>query len=138
MSLPNRIEYDGNVLGGQPSESQYKQLSVEGYKTVISLRVPDEPGASEGKAHAESAGLTFINIPIAGAADFNKEKAAALDEALKGEGPFVVHCKSGGRVAALYTLKLGWCGGKSVDEAMAEGEKMGLGGLEATVRQLLR
>ncbi len=139
MSLPNRIEYCGHLLGGQPSESQYKQLSVEGYKTVISFRVPTEPGAEVSQAHAEGAGLKYISIPVAGAADFTKEKANEFHEALeKEEGPFVVHCKSGGRVAALYTLKLGWCDGKSVDEAMAEGEKIGLGGLDATIRKLLR
>ena len=138
MSLPNRIEYCGHLLGGQPSESQYKQLSVEGYKTVISFRHPDEPGADVGQAHAKGAGLNYISIPVAGAGDFTKEKANEFHEALQGEGPFVVHCKSGGRVAALYTLKLGWCDGKSVDEAMAEGEKIGLGGLDATIRKLLR
>ncbi|MCP4445098.1 MAG: hypothetical protein GY811_07110 [Myxococcales bacterium] len=138
MSLPNRIEYSGHLLGGQPSESQYKQLSVEGYKTVISIRAPEEPGATDSKNHAESAGMKFVCIPVAGAGDFTKEKARAFDEALQGEGPFVVHCKSGGRVAALYTLKLGWVDGKSVDEAMAEGEKIGLGGMEAAIRKLLR
>jgi uncharacterized protein (TIGR01244 family) len=139
MSLPNRIEYCGHLLGGQPSESQYKQLSVEGYKTVISFRVETEPGAEKSQAHAEGAGLKYISIPVAGAGDFTKEKANEFHEALEnGEGPFVVHCKSGGRVAALYTLKLGWCDNKSVDEAMAEGEKIGLGGLDATIRKLLR
>ena len=139
MSLPNRIEYCGHLLGGQPSESQYKQLSVEGYKTVVSFRVETEPGAEKSKAHAEGAGLKYISIPVAGAGDFTKEKANEFHEALeKEEGPFVVHCKSGGRVAALYTLKLGWCDGKTVDEAMAEGEKIGLGGLDATIRKLLR
>jgi len=138
MSLPNRIEYAGHLLGGQPSESQYKQLSVEGYKTVISVRSPDEPGAKESKAHTEEAGMKFVCIPVAGVADFTKEKAKQFDEALKGEGPFVLHCQSGGRVAAMYTLKLGWCDGKSVDEAMAEGEKIGLGGLESAIRKLLR
>lgn len=138
MSLPNRIEYDGHLLGGQPSESQYKQLSVEGYKTVISLRPLSEPGAEKSKTQTESAGMKFVNIPVAGASDFTKENAQALDEAIKGDGPFVVHCKSGGRVSALFTLKLGWVDGKSVDEAMAEGEKIGLGGLEAAIRKLLR
>tara|TARA_R110002096_G_scaffold436051_2_gene666315 strand:+ start:61545 stop:61964 length:420 start_codon:yes stop_codon:yes gene_type:complete len=139
MSLPNRIEYCGHLLGGQPSESQYKQLSVEGYKTVISFRPLEEPGAEKSKLQAESAGMKFVNIPVAGAADFTKEKANEFQEALeKEEGPFVVHCKSGGRVAALFTLKLGWCDNKSVDEAMAEGEKIGLGGLDATIRKLLR
>jgi len=139
MSLPNRIEYAGHLLGGQPSESQYKQLSVEGYKTVISFRNLEEPGAADGKTHAEGAGLTYVNIRVSGTADYTKEKAQAFDDALKEqEGPFVVHCKSGGRVAALFTLKLGWVDGKSVDDAMIEGEKIGLGGLEATIRKLLR
>lgn len=138
MSLPNRIEYCGHLLGGQPSESQYKQLSVEGYRTVISLRAPTEPGAELSHKHAVEAGLRYVSIPVTGAADYNKEKATAFHEALQGEGPFVVHCKSGGRVAALYTLKLGWCDGKSVDEAIAEGEKLGLGTFDVTIRKLLR
>ncbi len=139
MSLPNKIEYAGHLLGGQPSESQYKQLSVEGYKTVVCLRPLSEPGAENSKVRTESAGMNFVHIPITGPGDFTKDNAKALDEALKGEaGPYVVHCKSGGRVSALFTLKLGWVDGKSVDEAMAEGEKIGLGGLEASIRKLLR
>lgn len=138
MSIPNAIEYDGHLVGGQPSASQYKQISVEGYKTVISLRGMDEPGASDSKAQAEEAGLHFVNIPVPGATAFTKENAEALVEALKGEGPFVVHCKSGGRVAALFTLKCGMCDGKSVDQAIEEGHKMGLGGLEQLIRNLLR
>jgi uncharacterized protein (TIGR01244 family) len=138
MSIPNAIEYEGHLVGGQPSASQYKQISVEGYKTVISLRPPDEPGAGDSKAQAEEAGLTFVNIPVPGAVGFTKENAEALGEALKGEGPFVVHCKSGGRVAALFTLKVGMCDGKSVDQAIEEGHKMGLGGLEQTIRNILR
>ena len=138
MSIPNAIEYEGHLVGGQPSSSQYKQMSVEGYKTVISMRDLAEPGASEGKTNAEEAGLNFVNIPIQGAGCFNKDNAEALCEALKGEGPFVIHCQSGGRVAALFTLKSGWCDGKTIEQAIEEGHKMGLGGLEATIRKLLR
>ena len=138
MSIPNAIEYEGHLLGGQPSASQYKQISVAGYKTVISLRDEEEPGAAESKAQAEEAGLTFINIPVPGASGFTKENAEALGEALKGQGPFVVHCKSGGRVAALFALKCGMVDGKTVDQAIEEGHKMGLGGLEQVIRNILR
>ncbi len=138
MSIPNAIQYEGHLVGGQPSASQYKQISVEGYKTVISLRPLGEPGAGDSKSHAEEAGLIFVNIPVTGAACFTKENAQALLEALEGQGPFVVHCKSGGRVAALFALKCGMCDGKSVDQAIEEGHKMGIGGLEQIVRNLLR
>ncbi len=138
MSIPNAIEYEGHLVGGQPSLSQYKQISVEGYKTVICMRCLDEPGAENARAHAEEAGLTFVHIPVAGADDFNKENAEALSEALKGAAPFVVHCRSGGRVAALFALKSGWVDGKSIEQAIEEGHKMGLGGLEAAIRKLLR
>ncbi len=138
MSIPNAIEYNGHLIGGQPSATQYKQVSVEGYRTVISMRSMSEPGAMEAKAQAEDAGLKFVSIPIKGVDDFNRENAEALEAALKGEGPFVVHCQSGGRVAALFALKAGWCDGQSVDQAIEEGHKMGLGGLEPAIRKLLR
>ena len=138
MSIPNAIEYDGHLVGGQPSATQYKLISVEGYKTVICVRSMDEPGAVDAKKNAEEAGLHFVNVPFAGVPDFTKQAAEALDEALKGEGPFVVHCSSGGRVAALFALKCGMCDGKSVNQAIEEGHKMGLGGLEAAVRKVLR
>ena len=138
MSIPNAIEYNGHLVGGQPSASQYKQISVEGYKTVISIRDLSEPGAEEGRKNALEAGLNFISIPVKGVDDFNEENAKALDEALKGEGPFVVHCKSGGRVAAIFALKCGWCDGKSIEQAIEEGHKIGLGGLEPAIRKILR
>lgn len=138
MSIPNAIEYDGHLVGGQPSASQYKQISAQGYKTVISMRGMNEPGAADARQHAEDAGLRFVSIPVKGVEDFNRQNAEALNEALQGEGPFVVHCQSGGRVAALFALKCGWCDGKSVEQAIEEGHKMGLGGLEAAIRKLLR
>lgn len=138
MSIPYAIEYNGHLIGGQPSASQYKQMSVEGYRTVISIRAETEPGAENSRAQVEEAGLTYVNIPVPGAAGFNRENAEALKLALDGEGPFVIHCQSGGRVAALFALKCGWCDGKSIEEAIEEGQKIGLGNLEQAIRNLLR
>jgi len=83
-------------------------------------------------------GMTYVSIPIAGAADISEENARRLAEVLDvGADPVVVHCASGNRVGALFALKAYYVDGKTPEEALALGKAAGVTRLEPVVRQTL-
>jgi len=128
---------EGILTGGQPSPAQFETLAGLGYKTVINMRAPGEKGSTD-PAFVESLGMTYVSIPIAGAADISEENARKLADALDvGADPVVVHCASGNRVGALFALKAYYVDGKTPEEALALGKAAGVTRLEPVVRQTL-
>ena len=65
---------DGHLTGGQPTAEQFETLAGLGYKTIINLRGVDENGSTD-PVLVESLGMTYLSIPISGAADLSEEKA---------------------------------------------------------------
>ena len=91
--------------GGQPKETDYKDLAALGIKTVIDLT--DSPKSYE-KTIAESLGMRYVNIPIA---DKTAPSDASVAQFLKlvddpATGKFYVHCAGGrhrtGIMGAVY------------------------------------
>jgi len=129
----------GLCTGGHPQPEQLMQAKEKGVHKIVNLCPPGEtPGYDEG-AIVKQLGMTYVNIPIAGAADLSVDNAKALAEAITDTccGPILVHCASGNRVGALFALKAHFVDGKSVDEALADGRAHGLKAMEPVVRQLL-
>lgn len=94
--------------GGQPKESDYKDLAALGIKTVIDLR--DDPTGYE-KQDVEALGMHYINIPMSDK-DYPREEQInsflkLVDDPATGE--FFVHCAGGrhrtGVIGAVYRLK---------------------------------
>jgi uncharacterized protein (TIGR01244 family) len=143
VDLPNKqTPQPGVVTGGQPSEEQLEGASKAGVKVVVNLRGADEPKVAETGEAARRFGMEYIHIPLSkGAANLglNEENARALAEVLGGavEQPVLVHCGSGNRVGALFSLKAFYVDGKSADESLQAGLDAGLTGLEDRVKQLL-
>jgi len=91
--------------GAQPEESDFKDLTVLGVKTVIDLR--EDPESYE-KRDVEALGMRYINIPMPGRAYPTTEQ---VDTFLKivddpTTGRFFVHCAAGkhrtGVMGAVY------------------------------------
>jgi uncharacterized protein (TIGR01244 family) len=135
--LPNgREPLPGIVTGGQPTLEQFEEARAKGFRMVINLRTPSEPGPSPEEIQA--LGLAYRSIPVAGADGLTEDNARALATALEeAKGPVIVHCGSGNRVGALFALKAFALDGKSPEEALALGKKAGLTHLEPAVRQRL-
>lgn len=135
--LPNAIEVEEGLLaGGQPSTEQLVALREAGYLTVINLRTDGEGGT--GQAEVEAAGMTYVTLPIAGAAGLSEDNARNLAQILADvERPAVVHCGSGNRVGGLLALKAYYVDGASPEEALQYGLESGLTSLEAAVREYL-
>ena len=137
----------GITLGDQPTEADLKALKGEGYVGVVNLRNDGEPEqplgtAAEGEK-VRSLGMDYLHYGV-GSAPLSESGVSAVTEFLDrhaGSGKVLVHCRKGGRAAALVLLhqakEKGWAPG----EAIAKGKAMGLeveGGLRTLVENYLK
>jgi uncharacterized protein (TIGR01244 family) len=137
--LPNARRPAPNLLtGGQPSAEQLEALAAAGYTTIVDLRTEGEKGApSDEPERVEALGLSYVRIPVTGAAGLTEEKARELDAVLdSAAGPAVVHCGSGNRVGALLALRA-HLDGATPEAALEHGLDAGLTRFEPAVRELL-
>jgi uncharacterized protein (TIGR01244 family) len=124
--IPNYLRIRPDVAtSGQPSAEALKKLKEMGFTTVVNLRTPKE-GIAGDRAAVEAQGLRFVSVPVApgtfGAKDV-ESVAKVLDDSKA--RPALVYCHSGNRVGAfwaVYQVRKG----KSVEEALAEGRRIGL------------
>jgi uncharacterized protein (TIGR01244 family) len=102
-----RVTKTGLLVGGQPSPEQLRAIQRAGYRTVINLRPPDERGTAGERAAVERLGMTFVSIPIRGAAGLIEDNARKLGAALDKPDalPAVVHCSTGQRASAMLGLE---------------------------------
>jgi len=135
---------DGDIyFGGQPTPASVEALKQEGVKVVINLRRPEEMDKLDydEKKAVEAAGMTYIHMPMVSTglptAEALKPVLAALGTA--DDARVFLHCGSSNRVGGVWALYEGMQGGKSADEAIAEGKKAGMRTpeLEADVRKRL-
>lgn len=137
--VPNGAEpWPGIVTAGQPSKQEFEALRDRGLRTVINMRSPGERGTRDEPEWMEELGLTYVSIPVEGAAGLTPEVARELDQALEGaERPVLVHCGSSNRVGAVFALRAYHLEGRSADEALEVGRSAGVTKLEDRVRELL-
>lgn len=133
-----KTPFDKIITGGQPSKNDLKKLAEKGVKNIINLRGENEFDDFDESKLAESLGLNYYSIPIAGAAEVTKENAKKLSMLLKKvKGNSFVHCASSNRVGALFALNAALENNQSIDRAIAIGESAGLGSLKNKVRDIL-
>jgi uncharacterized protein (TIGR01244 family) len=134
--LPNGAQpFEGIVTSGQPTPEQFDRLDDAGIQTVVNLRPHSEKGARNDRRRAEQMGLQYINIPIAGAEDLNRENVERFHDALQDHPAlFLVHCSSSNRVGAIFALRAFWLQEKSAEESLEIGRRAGLSSLEEAVR----
>jgi uncharacterized protein (TIGR01244 family) len=137
--LPNAWYPEPNrIASGALDEETIGKLRKAGIKHVINLRTMQEMAGFDEAAALAAQGITYSHLPIT-AETLDKEHARKLDELLEqaGSEPTLVHCASGNRVGALIALRAAWIHGRPTEEAIEEGRRWGLAGLENKVRALL-
>ncbi|EED37656.1 MULTISPECIES: fused DSP-PTPase phosphatase/NAD kinase-like protein [Stenotrophomonas] len=128
----------GLYAGGQPSGTQLRALAAQGVRTVIDLRQPDEDRGFDEAGVAESLGLRYVRIPVAGADGLDAANLRAVHQALQqSAGPVLLHCASGNRAGAVLGLVTAHYEHASPEQALQLGQRAGLTSLEATTRQRL-
>jgi protein tyrosine phosphatase (PTP) superfamily phosphohydrolase (DUF442 family) len=140
VDLPNlRFPFDGICSGGRPRPPHLRQAADGGVKLIVSLCAASEYCGYDEAELAQSLGMRYVNIPIAGPPDLTAANARKLADALhqvKGS-PVLVHCASGNRVGALFALKAHFVDGLAAEPAVTVGRSAGLTTLEPTVRYIL-
>ena len=128
--ISNYTKVDAVVAcGGATETSALAGLKADGFKTIINLRQPTEPGANieQNAAEAKALGLNYVNIPVNG----QSPDAKAVDQFLatianKANQPAFIHCASASRVGALWLVKRVLQDGWAIDKATEEAKLIGL------------
>jgi uncharacterized protein (TIGR01244 family) len=115
---------NGMLIGPQPTEDNLRQAKREGIKTVIDFRLPSETPTPNALLVARS-GLDYVNIPV-NKASLSSDQIEELDRVMRvKDGPFLLHCASGARAAALLVLRKArqnsWTAQRAFEEARAMG-----------------
>lgn len=140
VAIPNaRAPAPGILTGGQPTPAQLEQARDAGFRTVVSLRTPGEPGSEDEAATVEALGMRFVSIPVAGAEGLTEANVQALGAVLADEQakPVLLHCASGNRAGALLALEAFYIESVPAEQALELGKAAGLVGLEPAVRSRL-
>ena len=119
------------ACGGATETTALDGLKADGFKAVINLRMPTEPGANieANAAHAKGLGLNYVSIPFNG----QQPDPKAVDQFLatianKANQPVYIHCGSASRVGSMWLVKRVLQDGWAVDKATEEAKLIGLRG----------
>ena len=141
LDIPNACTLEGLCTGGRPRPEHLAKAAELGVKVVVNLCPATEACDYDEAAVVAGLGMSYVNIPVAGAGDLTPANVALLAAALDGHGDSkrtLLHCASSNRVGAMLALKAKQVDGKSAAEALAIGRAAGLAGLEPVVVQLLQ
>src|SRR5690606_33728588 len=124
--------------GGRITAEDLPALRAAGITHIIDLTPDDETPNFDEATAVRAAGLSYDNLPVAGAGDLSLASVTVFDHLLRGtDGPTLVHCASGNRVGAMAALRAAWLQGADEEAAIAEGRRWGLRSLEGKVREHL-
>lgn len=134
------------ALGDQPTEADLETLKREGYSGVVNLRQDGEPEqplstTAEGD-RVRSLGMDYLHVGVGGMPLGESGVSAVCDFLDRHEDEKVlVHCRKGGRAAALVVLHRAlaenWPPGDVAAKAHAIGQPLE-GGLLKLVEQYLQ
>lgn len=134
------------TIGDQPDVADLPAFRDEGYVGVVNLRTDGEPeqplGTVQEGEEVRALGLDYLHVPVGGA-PLDGAGVKALETFLDEHagGKTLVHCRKGGRAAALVALYFAEKHGWGVDDVASEAEAKGLkleGGLRTLVEGYLR
>ncbi len=122
------------ATSGALTHDSIQELVKHSFNTVIDLRTESEGTVGEKKA-VETAGMTYINIPVTNDG-VNEAQLIAFKQALEqASPPILIHCATGNRAGAMWTvyrLKEG----VPPETAFKEGRTAGMNaGMEKKVRK---
>jgi len=126
------------IIGGQPSEADFRYLKSLGVSKVINLRPTTEVIAFDQCQLMQKLALDYHLIMISDGRDLTKEAVQRLVYILPtDESRCLFHCASGNRVGALLALKAYWFDGFEAEEAIQFGLDSGMTKLLPVVTKLI-
>ena len=131
------------AIGDQPTEDDLARLKAEGYSGVVNLRNDGEPEqplstAAEGEK-VRSLGMDYLHMGVGGSA-LSDAGVKSVRDFIDGHDKVMVHCRKGGRAAAIVLIHQARANDWVASEAAAKGRGLGLevdGGLRSIVENYL-
>lgn len=129
-------------VGPQPSKEEIKQLSQQGFRSVINFRTEGEdeqplsPDAEGQQVRAEE--LEYLHIPVSMESmrpelvDEFREKYATLPK------PVFAHCKSGKRAGAMVMMHQAVEQGMTGEQTLKQAEEMGFECEQEELREFVK
>ena len=131
------------TIGDQPTEADLARLKAEGYTGIVNLRNDGEPEQPMGTAaegeKVRALGMDYIHMGVGGA-PLMQAGVKDVCQFIDGHSKVMVHCRKGGRAAAIVLIHQAEANGWSAAEAAAKGRGLGLevdGGLRSIVENYL-
>ena len=128
--ITNYTKVDAVVAcGGATETSALDALKADGFKSVVNLRLANEPGANieTNEARAKGLGLNYFHLPLSGASPDPKVVDQFLSVVSNNANqPVYIHCGSANRVGAVWLVKRVVQDGWPVDKATTEAKAIGL------------
>lgn len=122
-----RIDDQLTVATTQINPEQLQQAANAGFKAVLNLRSPTEPGfAKDEQKWVEAAGLQYVNLPVDPAQiteQLTEKVLAQIDRLAK---PILIHCSSGIRSAAMALIYMALREGMTTDQTLALSQQWSL------------
>ncbi|NEU81380.1 sulfur transferase domain-containing protein [Nostoc sp. UIC 10630] len=137
MSNTKKVSEDLSAAG-QPTPEELKQAAQEGFKSVLNLRSPDEPGfLGDEQQQAQAAGLQYANIPLK-PSEANQELIdTAIQEIENLPKPILIHCAAGARAGGIALISNAISEGLTYEEISQKAQELGLNLEQPHLKQFL-
>ncbi len=138
---------DRITIADQPETDDLAAFQRDGFVGVVNLRNDGEPEqplsvAEEGEAVRNlSMAYHHLGVGAEPLSDPGVSEACDFIDGCVAEGRVLVHCRKGGRAAALVLIQQARANGWTADEAVARGQELGIqldGALKTKVEDYLR
>jgi uncharacterized protein (TIGR01244 family) len=117
---------DELTLAGQVTPEQLQQAAAEGFKSVMNLRSPDEPGSlADEQQQVQALGLAYSQIPVKPDTLTPELAVQVLQEIDRLPKPALIHCASGTRVGYMALMNIATKQGMTLQEAFNLAERVG-------------
>jgi uncharacterized protein (TIGR01244 family) len=104
MSDTKKIS-DNFSATGQVTPEQLQQAAAEGFKSVLNLRSPHEPGFLEDEQEkAQIVGLEYANVPLLPPDEHQNLTEEAIQQIENLPKPILLHCGAGGRATGIALI----------------------------------
>lgn len=127
--MKNLKQIDSQLwISGQPTEEELRNAAGQ-FRTVVNLRTAGETGlVPDEERLVEGAGLNYAPIPVS-PATLDDAAVERFSQALGSEDstPALIHCQGGGRAGVMTLMHLAVTHGWSLQRALEEGERLGIG-----------
>jgi uncharacterized protein (TIGR01244 family) len=118
---------DELTIAGQLDVAELKQIVQAGFKSVLNLRSPDEPGFLYAEQQqAESFGLYYVNLSVRIDSLDDDIIALVLQKIHQMPKPILIHCDNAVRSAAFALIYIATSQGATRQQALQQAERFGL------------